>query len=197
MFLHYLLNRDKNELISKVLHAQKDEPVKNDWFSTVIKDLEEFGLEYMDIEDIKNFTKEEWKKIVKEKCKESSLKYLLDGNQEMSKIKHLKYYDLAIQPYLTSTKISTRRKKYLFQFRTRMTSVGYNYGNKVVCPLCQLGKDDQEHLFNCIIMKINSKEIYNITDEKHEAIYSMNIDILINISKICESAIRTRNKLCA
>ena len=113
----------------------------------------------------------------------------------MSKIQHLKYYELAIQPYLTSSKISTRMKKCLFQFRTRMTSVGYNYGNKVVCPLCLLGKDDQEHLFKCIIMKINSKEIFNITDEKYQDIYSMDIDKLINISKICESAIRTRSKL--
>ena len=67
----------------------------------------------------------------------------------MSKIKLLKYYELALQPYLTSSKITTRQKKCLFQFRTRMTSVGYNYGNKTVCPLCHIGKDDQEHL-HCI-----------------------------------------------
>ena len=78
-----------------------------------------------------------------------------------------------------------------------MTSVGYNFGNKIVCPLCHIGRDDQEHFFDCIIMKINSKIIYNITDEKYEDIYSMNIEKLINISKVCESAIRTRYKLNA
>ena len=53
MFLYYLLNRDKNELISKVLYAQKEDPVKNDWFSTVTEDLKEFGLDYLDMENIK------------------------------------------------------------------------------------------------------------------------------------------------
>ena len=53
MFLHYLLNRDENELIFKVLTAQIEEPTKNDWFSTVVKDLNEFGLDFLNLEDIK------------------------------------------------------------------------------------------------------------------------------------------------
>ena len=137
MFLHYLLNRDENELISKVLYYKKEDPIKKDWFSTVINDLKDFGLDFMNLEDIKEMKKDNFKKVVKEKCKETSLKYLLDGNLERSKLKNLKYYDLSIQEYLTSTKITTRRKKYLFQFRTRMTNVGYNYGNKklVLCVI--------------------------------------------------------------
>ena len=86
MFLYYLLNRNKNELISKVLYAQKEDPLKNDWFSTVTEDLKEFGLDYLDMEDITNLKKDQFKKLVKEKCQESSLKYLLEGNQGMCKI---------------------------------------------------------------------------------------------------------------
>ena len=195
MFLHYLLNRNENELVLKVLNAQKEDPIKNDWFSTVTKDLNEFGLDFMNLDDIKTMKKEEFKKLVKEKCREISLAYLLEGNQEKSKMKNLKYYELSLQPYLTSNEITTRRKKYLFKFRTRMTNVGFNYGNKIKCPLCHIEDDEQGHLFKCIIIKLHNKDVYNMKDEKYEDIYSMNIEKLTNISKICESAIRTRNKL--
>ena len=39
--------RPQSDLISKVLYAQKDEPIKNDWYSSVMKDLEDFGLNYL------------------------------------------------------------------------------------------------------------------------------------------------------
>ena len=113
MFLHYLLNRDENEMIAKVLNAQKEEPIKNDWYSKVLEDLEDFGLNYLDTEDIKSMKEEKYKDLIKEKCKELSLKFLLEGNQEKSKLKRLKYYQLSMQSCLTSTNISTRQKKTL------------------------------------------------------------------------------------
>ena len=120
MYLHYLLNRDQTELVSKILNAQINNPTKNDWHSTVVKDLQELGLDYLDLEEIKNMKKDSFKKLVKEKCDDAVLNYLLKGNETKSKLKDLKYYKLQIQPYLLSPEISTRQKKYLFHFRTRM-----------------------------------------------------------------------------
>ena len=165
MFLHYLLNREDKELISQVLYAQIEQPIKNDWFSTVLKDLKLFGLDYLEIKDIKSIKKEQCKKLIKDNCKDIALKYLLEGNEDKTKLKNLKYYQLSIQSYLTSSSISTRMKKYLFRFRTKMTNVGHNFGNKVKCPLCKLGNDDQEHLFKCVIIKINCEELYKNTEE--------------------------------
>ena len=76
----------------------------------------ELGLNYLDLEDIKIMKKNTFKKLVKEKCIDLALKYLLEGNENKSKLKNLKYYQLKIQPYLLNKKISTRRKKYLFLF---------------------------------------------------------------------------------
>ena len=53
---------------------------------TCLKDLESFGLNYLELIDIKNMKKEHFKKLVNEKCKESALKYLLEGNEEKSKL---------------------------------------------------------------------------------------------------------------
>ena len=103
-----------------------------------------------------------------------------------------------MQSYLQSEKLTTRQKKYLFRFRTRMIKVSYNYGNKTVCPLCSSNEDDtQEHLFNCLAIKLISSEVFHIIDEKYEDIFSSNIEKLIKVSKICESAARTRERLSA
>ena len=77
-----------------------------------------------------------------------------------------------------------------------MIKVGYNYGRKLHCPVCKLDiGDTQEHMFNCVIMKIACKELYNSNDEKHEDIYSLKLQKLINISKICESIARKREEI--
>ena len=54
MFLHYLLNRKEDELISQVFWAQKKSPTKSDWYSTVMKDLQDFGLDYLELSEIKS-----------------------------------------------------------------------------------------------------------------------------------------------
>ena len=197
MFLHYLLNREEKELIAQVLHAQKTEPIKNDWYSTVLEDLKLLGLDYLEIEDIKSMKKEHFKKLVKDNCKDAALKYLLEGNEDKTKLKNLKYYQLSIQSYLTSSKISTSMKKQLFRFRTKMTNVGFNYGNKILCPLCKLENDDQEHLFSCVVIKINCKELYRNTEETYTNIFSMNTDTIVKVASLCEKIIKTREKLLA
>ena len=76
-----------------------------------------------------------------------------------------------------------------------MINVGHNFGRKMPCPLCNNGNDDQEHLFKRIMIKLNNENLYKSIEEKYEDIYSMNTDKLINIAKLCESIIRTREIL--
>ena len=44
MFLHYILNCDKNETISKVFWSQQQNPLKNDWSETIQNDLQALGM---------------------------------------------------------------------------------------------------------------------------------------------------------
>ena len=44
MFLYYILNEDKNYLISMVFGAQVRKPVKNDWAVIVRKDLDDLEI---------------------------------------------------------------------------------------------------------------------------------------------------------
>ena len=75
MFLHYMLNEKKDSLINKFLHTQIDNPTKNDWIHTVREDLEklEIGL---DMETIRDLSKESFKRFVDKKLENLALDYL-------------------------------------------------------------------------------------------------------------------------
>ena len=76
MYLHYLLSLDENELLFKVFQAQQENPVRNDWCQTVRDDLDKLNIN-LNNKEIKRIKREAFKKLVKKKCKEASLKYLI------------------------------------------------------------------------------------------------------------------------
>ena len=146
------------------------------------------------VNDIKKMSKRKSKKMLKEKLRDAVLKYLTGNNEEKSKMKNLRYYKLELQDYLKSDKISTKRKKILFKFRTRMVNVGHNFGNKNKCPLCKTEEDTQKHMLECFVMKLNCPEIYH-SKQTYDDIFNLNEDILVNMAELCEKAIRTREIL--
>ena len=75
-----------------------------------------------------------------------------------------------------------------------MVNVGFNYGNKVCCPLCRSQDDTQEHLTQCLLIKLKCKEIFHMT-EKYEDIFGSDCKKIIKIAKICESTLRIREEL--
>ena len=72
-----------------------------------------------------------------------------------------------------------------------MVNVGYNYGNKISCPLCNQDEDSQKHMFSCLVMKLKSKELFHMQDS-YEDIFKLNDSNMINIANICDQVIKTR-----
>ena len=97
-----------------------------------------------------------------------------------------------IQKYLTTDKMSQNTKRVLFRARTRMLNVQSNYGKHTPCPLCKMEEDSQQHLLECLIIKINNPDILNNVNSIYEDIYSNNIDKQNNITKLIEMAINSR-----
>ena len=66
----------------------------------------------------------------------------------------------------------------------------------MTCPLCKSDNlDTQEHLFNCVVIKLLSPELFNNIDIKYEDIFSINLQKLIKAVEICESVARKRAEL--
>ena len=57
MYLHNILRRDESQLLSQVFKAQFYSPIKGDWTEQVKKDLEEFGLNHLDLNPISKMKK--------------------------------------------------------------------------------------------------------------------------------------------
>ena len=191
MYLYYILTRDKTDLVSKVYFAQKRNPVKNDWSEEVKNDLKIMGLNHYSEEEIKGMKKKKWKEIVKNAIKSAAFEYLKSGAESKSKSENLKYNDLKLQEYLKFNQISKTRKMLLFKLRSRMVKVNHNFGKKTLCKICNLGPDDQQHLRQCVFMKLKCPEILTSTEE-YSDIFGENIQKMDNISKLFEKILRAR-----
>ena len=130
LFLHYILNCERTELVSQVLWAQILKPVKNDWCNVVEEDLQQVGLGSLTIEDFQTFSKNKMKKLVKEAVKDSAFKYLMNNKEAKSKMKDLQYSELKMQEYLSVQNISNRHKKLAFKIRSNMLPMLNNLGQK-------------------------------------------------------------------
>ena len=165
MFLHYMLNLDNSEMLSKFFYAQWNNPCKNDWTVTIRKDLEEFEIE-TDLDMIKRQSQYQFKNLVKERCRETAFQHLLALKETHSKLSSIRYEELMMQPYLCDGTFHSGDSRILFRFRTRMVRVGNNYRSMyseqaadvgIICPLCNSDEDTQEHLLLC--SKLGSEEI--------------------------------------
>ena len=108
----------------------------------------------------------------------------------------MKYYTLETQPYLLSEKLTTKSKQSLFKFRAHMVNVSKNFGGTKTCKFCNMNEmDNQEHMFNCVMMKTRCKELYNMIDVKYNDIFTNDIVKLTKLAKVCQSLIRTREIL--
>ena len=104
--------------------------------------------------------------------------------------------NLSRMTHLLNEKISKRSKQCLFKFRTHMVNVSNNFGGIQTCKFCNMDElDSQEHMFNCIIMKIWCKELYHMIDLTYNDIFTNETHKLIKIAKVCQSMIRTRELL--
>ena len=70
------------------------------------------------------------KKLVKSACEDVAFKELKDEIQirNLKKLKNIKYNKFEIQEYLNSKNLTTTEKKIIFNARTGMLPVGFNFG---------------------------------------------------------------------
>ena len=120
-YLHNILKRNKNDLISRVFEAQSGSPLEGDFVKLVMKDFELIN-EKMDKKLILSMTKTQFKKWVKNKIKKAALIFLNQENNEKSKTKQIIYKDLKLQNYLKSKLFSNYEVETLIKLRSNNRS---------------------------------------------------------------------------
>ena len=95
MYLHYLLS-SKGTLLLKFFMAQVENPCKGDWKGTVIKDLQQHGIDE-NFEEIKRMSTDRFRELVQTKIRKLAFEFLIakkDKNKETSKTKEVKFEKL-------------------------------------------------------------------------------------------------------
>ena len=161
MYHHHLITREDNETIKKVYNKQKEDETKGDWFDLLVKDFKFIGVE-MDENHIKQMTKEEYKKEIKEQISKAAFKDLLQLKQKHSKLNEVTYFTFSMQPYLKSKQMNKKEKTLLYLMRSKCHKSKSNFKkmfqNNTKCIFACDSIEDQVHAFTqClpVLSKIN------------------------------------------
>ena len=167
MYLHHILTRNENALITRAFWAQVDQPAKGDWCIVVREDLDAIGLSHLSYEDIKSMGTESLRVMLKSKIRETAFNQLLADKEKCKKLRTLKYPKLEFQPYLSSkSTLTNKMKRVLFRWRSHTINVKQNIGMKdAKCPLCKNADDTQYHLLRCPLLSV--PEPWNIESVVH------------------------------
>ena len=110
------------------------------------------------LEEIKKTSQYSFKRMVKVKTNECTLKYLLELKGKHTKMENLEYSELKIQSYLKDPDIPVAEARNLYRYRTRSAKYKENmkssYTNtSLACPVCLLQPDTQQHSLQCTEVK--------------------------------------------
>ena len=125
-------------MILKIFEAQKMKPSPGDFIDLVKNDFETIGWKITE-EEIRNLSKQNFKKIVKSKISNAAFIYLKDMKKTHSKMNNVHYDKFEISKYLNSPLFSRNDRFLLLALRTRTLRGKRNdfpglYKDKM-CPL--------------------------------------------------------------
>ena len=120
-FNKYILDKDPEELVSKIYKAQQESSVPGDFCNLIYEDMTDLDI-HMSKEHLMAMGSKEYKKLVKIKVLAAAFKYLSNIQQTHSKVKDINYTRLEIQPYLCSPLFSRKEISPLFWLRSSTIS---------------------------------------------------------------------------
>ena len=160
--------------------AQKNFPSNGDWFSDILKILNDFEIDISE-EDLRNMSKNRFKSIVRQKTEIAGVKYLKTLQKKCEKGARIVYDCLELQDYLNPfSNLKLEDQRFLFSLRCQMNILKSNFSrNKSIIPrycIESCKKEiDNEHLVYCEKLNENSllrfEQILNGSiSEKKEAL---------------------------
>ena len=186
MYLWHILTRNENELIHRTYKTQSISSVKGDWVRLVNSDKAELEINLTD-SDIKRFSKQSFKRFIKQKVSANFVKRLNTLKENHSKSQKLKCEKLNLAEYLQTAELSTTQKMLLFKLRSKTIEVKANFpgiGNNNLCISCGLFPETQAHLLHCSVLTSKLSYVWDNTSVLNEDdIYGSieNQKVIVNI----------------
>ena len=187
------MQRDDEEVTKQLVNCQIDVQLSGDFYTQVFTDMQTLDISEIDILT----SKEKLKQKLKKHVNICAFDYLINLAKGHAKVDETLYTDINGMEYFNDSRFSPDQVNLLFKFRTRMYNVRNNFRHQysqsnMLCPLCKIDNDTQEHLFNCThirdALQNNKKYTYN-------DIFTNDTNKLLNIATILKQIIKTREKL--
>ena len=156
LFLKYILEQSKESNVRKMLSLQLEKPSPGDWASTCFKDLENINLK-LTLDEIRTISKQKYLMILKEKIKDSALKYLL--SKQGKKGSEISFLTIEMSEYLQpfNKSLTIEQKREMFAVRNRMVNIQSNFSSQNEVK-CECGKtEDMVHIYECEIFCDNKQ----------------------------------------
>ena len=148
--LHYILNENTNSTMRQVFEELKIDSRKGDSCSLVQKDLKDLDIDVNETA-IENYSKSQWKIIVKNAVRKSAFNYLSSENLLLKNTKEIFFEELKTSEYLLDNR-NTALSKIIFSLRSKTFDImdwqQWKYFDNL-CVACEVKKETMTHLLKC------------------------------------------------
>ena len=195
--MRYILKEEETSVISKVFDAQRKKPLKDDWCTTVMEDLEDLKLN-LNFDEIKKMSENQFKQKIRISVTCKAMEDLSKLKNKHSKVEHIVHRKLELQNYLKPNILTNSEAKFGFHTRTRMVRVRTNYSQshkEHFCPICKdvSNKDTQPHLLVC--NKLVEENILAQEVPDYEHLFSDNLEKQVKIIQILQTNFKKRTRI--
>ena len=171
VYLHTILRKERSELVSRIYQTQKTDSLPGDFYRLVRADMEKCQIQLSDVE-ISNLSAKKYKFHIKQKVLKYAFEILQLKQKSHSKIKHIQYKQLKIQPYMKSPLFNKDDISTLFALRSRTVRSIRNdfkeqYKPNLNCPVCGQHLDSLPELLTCPRLK---SEVMTLPQSDQQAI---------------------------
>jgi hypothetical protein len=182
LYLKYILNQNKISMIHKFSSVQFESSGKGDWTTKCTDNLGDLDI-INSMEEIKQMSPSQFKKMLKEKVREAALQYLTDAEINDPELQIVDY----LQP-IADLSIDVKRK--IFEARNKMTRIPANFFSRKTMVKCICSEqEDMSHVYLCKVL--NSEKPVT----QYEDIYSNNIENIKEVYQRFEKNINERERI--
>ena len=191
LYFHLIMQRSDDEITKQIVCIQKYDCLEGDFYAQTKQDLDALSISDEELSK----SNESFKDIVVKRVKDAAYTFLINKATEHSKVNATIYISCDGAGYFRDQRFSPDLANLLFQFRTRGFLVKNNFRNNykntnILCPLCEMEDDTQEHLFQCEKLICNTA-----VGCTYEDIFSDNNDVLLNVAVKLKKIVEWRKTL--